>query len=265
MLSTADPNQQSPRNRHVTHGRARPHRLARCHRLRKAQPRRNRHGPLQAPDQPQAARAHDPLRSRQHRLRTGHMPQAARAHDPLSTRCAATSNGGSAPSCARARPTQKPSAPSAPSSQAPSCARARPTQPGEVALAVLVLNPMICTATPASPPLNRVDQRLCCLHLPPCPMPRSTASRNAWRSMPANLAASARVMPPSPAAIACIRAAAARSGSRRARRRGSAALRSPRIASRLPPIKPTPTRSGCNSTRAPRAAPNHIRIRFWAR
>src|SRR5881275_246782 len=52
--------------------------------------------------------------------------------------------------------------------------------------------------------------------------------------MPASRAGSARVIPSNALAIACIRAAAARSGSRRARRRSSAADRSVRIVSRLP-------------------------------
>src|SRR5215216_1617939 len=78
--------------------------------------------------------------------------------------------------------------------------------------------------------------------------------------MPAKRAASARVRPSSAPAIACIRQAAARSGSRRASRRSSAADLSPRIASRLPFIVPAPSRSGSNGTRRLRVAPSHRRV-----
>src|SRR4051794_29978113 len=54
--------------------------------------------------------------------------------------------------------------------------------------------------------------------------------------MPASLAASARGKPSSAPAIACMRAAAARSFSRRASRRSSSAGRSGRIVSARPPI-----------------------------
>src|SRR5215211_4949464 len=54
--------------------------------------------------------------------------------------------------------------------------------------------------------------------------------------MPASLAASARGKPSSAPAIACRRAAAARSFSRRASRRSSSAGRSVRIVSARPPI-----------------------------
>ena len=55
-------------------------------------------------------------------------------------------------------------------------------------------------------------------------------------------------MPSSAFAIAPMRAAAARSGSRRARRRSSAAERSVQIASRLP-FMPVPSRSEHNPNR----------------
>src|SRR3712207_1724687 len=78
--------------------------------------------------------------------------------------------------------------------------------------------------------------------------------------MPAKRAASARVMPSIALAMANIRAAAARSGSRRASRRSVAADTSSRIASRLPFIVPAPSRSGRNGTRRLRVAPSHRRV-----
>src|SRR4051794_36179144 len=69
--------------------------------------------------------------------------------------------------------------------------------------------------------------------------------------MPASLAASARGKPSSAPAIACMRAAAARSFSRRASRRSSSAGRSVRIVSARPPIcvLPQPGRTQPESLR----------------
>lgn len=63
-----------------------------------------------------------------------------------------------------------------------------------------------------------------------------------------------RVRPSSALAIACIRAAAARSGSRRASRRSSAADKSSRTTKRLPRISLTQNRSGRFES-APAASP----------
>src|SRR3712207_2901242 len=78
--------------------------------------------------------------------------------------------------------------------------------------------------------------------------------------MPASRAASARVMPSSAPAIACMRAAAAQSFSRRASRRSSAAGTSSRIGRPFAPIASAP--AGLDTTRImpPRVASTHNRV-----
>src|SRR5215218_9092579 len=79
--------------------------------------------------------------------------------------------------------------------------------------------------------------------------------------MPASRAASARDSPSNAPAIACRRAAAARSFSRRASRRNSAAGTSSRIGRPFAPIASSP--AGLDATRitSPRVASNHVRVR----
>src|SRR5918997_1149978 len=79
--------------------------------------------------------------------------------------------------------------------------------------------------------------------------------------MPASRAASARDSPSKAPAIACMRAAAARSFSRRASRRNSAAGTSPRIGRPFAPIASSPVRLDATRITPPRVASNHVRVR----
>src|SRR5215213_8366561 len=83
--------------------------------------------------------------------------------------------------------------------------------------------------------------------------------------MPASRAASARLMPSSAFAMANIRAAAARSGSRRANRRNSAAGTSSRIGKPRPAIRSSRIRTDQNRITAPRVVPTHVRVSGIAR
>ncbi len=67
-------------------------------------------------------------------------------------------------------------------------------------------------------------------------------------------------MPSSAFAMANIRAAAARSGSRRANRRNSAAGTSSRIGKPRPAIRSSRIRSDQNRITAPRVVPTHVRV-----
>ena len=90
---------------------------------------------------------------------------------------------------------------------------------------------------------------------------RNTASRSAWRSMPARRAASARLRPSSAWAIACIRAAARPPFSRRAARRTPSADSSPPISSAAPmttPASPHPRIPASPHPRIPASRKNRI-------